>query len=235
MIHKKLAQQPADIVVCGMSRSGSTLVMNLVCQLLRRESNYCYFYDYPTYKATFGQSSDVKKTHHYTYFLERRILAGHTTAIFTYRNIYDVVASTIQRGWKSSVVEMIDSGYIDGMLTTAILYMRLDPVVSVKYEDLYSKPRDTVVTLHRRIACDEISPDTIESCLALCRRPGQIRGGSAGCIAKVPDQRTGYHASHVLDPEPGKYKSVLSQDDTELLGRQRLVRQYMEMCGYSSK
>ena len=227
-----LLGQPVDIVICGMTRSGSTLVMNVVQELMGRPNEYCYFNSESTYRDTFFDRAEIKKTHGYLYSLEKRILSGRTRAIFTYRNGFDVIASTLQRGWKKSVKEMVLTGYIDAMMMTSLLYVKLAPVIKIRYEDLYSESTNTVQKLYEQLHHKEIPTSTLARCIELFSVDSQLVVKKEQEILKNPDKTTGYHTKHVLDPAPNKYRKILSPDDLDLLMEQPLVREYMNTFGY---
>lgn len=225
-------QLPRDIVVCGMARSGSTLVMNIINTFLEHDAQYCYFYDLSSYKDSFDSRASVKKTHRYSYLLENRIRRGYTKGIFTYRHPFDVIASLIQRGWHRSVPVMIDSGLIDGMMATSILYMRIPQVAKIRYERLYEQPETVMSNLYRNLFGDNISSIKLDQAVELCRTGEEKPELSRYVHQKLPNPATGYHRNHVIEPKPGKYRSVLSREDIETLSHQRLVREYLRMAGY---
>lgn len=227
----KVFNENNDIVVCGMTRSGSTLIYNILKIITCDSSEFCYFYNHKTYKASFDSDNIVKKTHSYMFELERRIIERKTIAYFSYRNLYDVITSTLQRKWKKSVDDIVYGGYLDAIALTSMLYSNISNMNLIKYEDVIRDPEFIIRHIWSSLGVGELDEIKLNDCLRLFNHNGE----DESIISekdKSYDALTGFHKHHVFDPHENKYMSYLTNKDIDKLRKQKSFVRYMEHFKY---
>ena len=138
-----------DVIVCGMERSGSVLLYNIINEVIRenRSVTDVYFDDEVTYKKilTNERSILVKKNHVYVPLIARRIKKGQSIGFFTHRDLRDVVVSMMQIGWISDIESVIKGYHIKNIGNNAMLYALIPNMHIFSYQKLMCNDREEIV------------------------------------------------------------------------------------------
>ena len=102
------------ILNCGVPRSGSTKLNQMITQLLHPnyKGNYQYVDNVGSLRKSIVSENEniILKTHTYFPQLKSGIKNGSVKAFMTHRDIRDVAVSIITRGWANDTQELIESG-----------------------------------------------------------------------------------------------------------------------------
>ena len=124
-----------DVIICGMKRSGSTLVYNLTREILDlNNQSYAGCKNEKQYRKTLNSGARVLKIHANSPLIRKRIRQKKTIGIFTYRNLYDAAASLHQL--KAMSFEKIDrEDILTKMGLNSIVIASTPGMHLIKYED----------------------------------------------------------------------------------------------------
>lgn len=203
-----------DIAVCGMPRSGSTLMFNIIKKVIETKNNKTdtFTRNDKQYKILlkYEISSLVKKVHSYSPFLARRIKKRKTIGFFTHRDIRDIVVSEQQKG----VVENPDSWKykmrLRSIVNNALLYAKGPNMYIVSYEKLKNKPGEVIkkvsYALDATLSQEEI--DQIKEALSIKNVKNELK--------QIPEEKrrnfsNQLHKNHIADGKTGKWKKYLSK------------------------
>lgn len=223
-----------EVVNCSIPRSGSTMLENFARQLLalRLLKSYVFVADERSYLGHRAKPRrlEVIKIHDYSEVIGRSIQRGVSLGIFSHRNLLDIAASMVQRGWVEPRVGDFAKGKLfEKTLNNARAYMRLENMHFFSYEDLLRNPADCVGALAGLLDVDASSKE-IEAVVAgeYLRFPdaSAVRGGEK--VAKV----TGKYIDHIQDPSPGKWRRVLADGIAEAV--LSIGADYQDFFGYPS-
>lgn len=231
-----------DIVVCGISRSGSSLIYNIVKYLLSRgtHSEMEYFISQGSYYQTLQEKKflRLKKTHHFSYLLRQRIVVGSTIGLFTHRNLLDIIASMIQKGWANSVDEVLQNSKLEGLVYNAILFARTSHIYSFSYIDILNDRRATIKKIAKILKID-ITESDIQDCYEKTSPKVVKQNIEFSKKSQVGNKKvnleTGFHENHINQPEDGKWKNVLSDSDIKQLKKNNSFNVYNEFFNYEIK
>ncbi len=230
-----------DIVVCGMLRSGSTLVFNILREiLLHKMKHHQGFYglekDYRA-KTSLDFIPTLWKTHTYSHLLVKRVNAGQTQAFFTHRNLLDSIASQLQKGWIPDLDEFLASTKLKRYVFTSILYDENPKFTSLAYQDLMTNKKAVVTQLFQSVT-GTINEEIIER----IHQNTEVSSVKAKIKALNYDQfdqnlvnhETGLHKDHINDPTIGKWKNVISEEDADKIRRTEAFQVFSEHFKYST-
>lgn len=228
-----------DIVVCGISRSGSSLIYNIAKYLLSYQphANMEYFISQDTYYRTLREKRflRLKKTHHFSYLLNYRIASQSTIGLFTHRNLLDIIASMIQKGWIHSVDDILQGCKLEGLVYNAILFARTENIYLFSYDQLLNDRYTTIKEISEILQAD-VSESDIQECFdktstnVIRQSTAHSTKGRVG--DKKVDLKTGFHENHINAPEAGKWKRILSDNDVKRLEKNYSFNLYNEFFDY---
>jgi tetratricopeptide (TPR) repeat protein len=155
-----------NFVVCGMLRSGSTLIYQLVCAILEQRSAVNRVGFLPEGQTWLPSSVEevisVVKLHHFDEALAAMVASGRVAAIYTYRDPRDAVVSGMRQFSIpfDKALEWIE--YISGV---GAKWEATPNTMSLKYEDMIQDIPRLVTQLCAYMNVN-ISADTIEAIAA---------------------------------------------------------------------
>lgn len=223
-----------DVLVCGIQRSGSTLLFNLVSEILwASKGNIDSFFS--TQKGYNKITRDersmiVRKTHSFFPVISKRVKSKKTIAFFSHRDIRDIVTSAIQKGMISDLDEWLEKGFLYKWVNDSILYCRTEGVVFVSYDDLVNNAFDVVDTISHKldIPLDDSKAEAIVSKHSISAVKNRLANLTEGKRLNVEDQ---YHKNHIADARIGKWKGFLSNlQERKIL---EIASDYQKAFGYS--
>lgn len=222
-----------DVVVCGMQRSGSTLLYNIVNEVLRENRKVIdtFFNDETTYKKILREEVSVlvKKNHTYLPYLAKRIRQGKTIGFFTHRDIRDVAVSMMQLGWIDSIDEWIQDYKAKCIENNAILYASTTNMHTFSYKQLI-EDRVTVIREVTKILGVTLDASSIERIListSLDNMKGKSESVPSHSRYRFNNQIL---EKHIVDGKIDKWQSSLSPEESFRLTRH--CRKYLEFFGY---
>lgn len=219
-----LSRYESEVMVCGMNRSGSTLLYNILGGILTRQAS-------PKVGFVYGGADHahslrerryffLRKTHAYTFLLKRRIESGASLAFFSYRNLMDVVASHKQKGWVEDVRSFVESGQLDQIVSEAILFKGTSNIIMVDYRRLMDDKVKLVTELAERLKV-ALTQEQIEDIVASVSLKSVKHKMSAMQFDQrgqnMVNKQSGLHHNHINDPSENKYRTVLSEEEVSLI------------------
>lgn len=219
-----LTHHEAEIMVCGMNRSGSTLLYNILGEILKEQpvAKVGFVYGGADHQQSLRERRylTLRKTHAFTLLLKRRIASGATLAFFSYRNLLDVIASHRQKGWIEDVEAFVESGRLDQVVSEAILFRQTHNVILVDYRRLMADKEGLVAELASRLNID-LTAEQVNTIVASVSLESVKKKMSAMQFDergqnKVNEQ-SGLHHNHINDPSENKYRTVLSEKEVALI------------------
>ncbi len=229
-----------DIVVCGMLRSGSTLVFNILREiLLHKMKHHQGFYGLERDYRAKGPEDFIPtlwKTHTYSHLLVKRVSAGQSQAFFTHRNLLDSIASQLQKGWIDDLDEFLASTKLKRYVFTSILYDEHPDFTSISYRDLMSEKRAVVGQLFESVigSRDEEVIERIHQDTEVASVKAKIEELNYDQYDRnLVNHATGLHRDHINDPKIGKWKEVISEADAHKIQQTEAYRIFSEHFNYS--
>jgi hypothetical protein len=214
--------QIKDIVVCGVQRSGSTLLFNLINEILA-ENKYkedTFFEKEILYKKLLERerSELVKKNHTYLPLVARRVKKGTSVGFFTHRDIRDILASSIQKGWVNNIEEWVDSQRIKYMINNSLLYAKTPNMHIYSYSDLMNKREQTIRSISETLGIElnEESVQKIKQNTSIQKVKKELQ--------QIPqDVKLFYdnqlHKNHIADGSSGKWRKFFSEEEKNFLNK----------------
>lgn len=229
----------SNIIVCGVARSGSTLIYNILLELLAKRDicNYGFFrneYEYKEYILSQDMIT-VAKTHRYSPLLEKKISSGIDIGIFTHRSLLDVIASLIQKKWIADVTTFLSSDNYKSLVNDAILYSRIENMTVVSYEELYRYKEKVIKRLAAvlEVAVSQADLTKISSKTSVDATHRKIEAMNYSLVGNnYVNKNTGLHKGHINDPSLGKYHQVLTLNDVKKIKNDVFYKKYSTSFGY---
>lgn len=228
-----------DVVVCGMKRSGSTLLYNILWKMLEQRSNpnKGFFYYTGQYMEQLKNPNYffVRKTHSYSALLKRRINKNYSLAFFTHRNLLDIIASNVEKGWIKNVNEFVENGLLDHYIGEALLYKKVKNLIFIRYDELFTNKRGVIleVAKHLNLELNEldilniIEETSVKNTLKKIDNIGFEFTGE-----NHVNHDTGLHENHINNPNLDKWKEVLSPEEVSLIKAQKSYEKYNRAFNY---
>ena len=231
----KYVYEIKDIVVCGMQRSGSTLLFNIINEVLKENKHKedTFFEEERLYKKLLQQelSTSVKKNHTYLPMVASRVKKGLSIGFFTHRDIRDVIVSSIQKGWLENVEEWVENERIRYMANNALLYAKTPNMNVISYEKLMNDKEAVIkevatalgISLSERAIADINSRTSIEN--------------TKKKLAAIPEEKKllytdQLHKNHIADGKTGKWVDDLSADEIKVINE--LTKDFLLHFGYDT-
>jgi len=228
-----------DIVVCGLNRSGSTLLYNIILLILKKtynpslgffsnEQDYFTKLNHPNYLV-------LRKTHNFSLILKKRIKNGQTIGFFTHRNLLDIIASHIQNGWIKNLKLYVEKNGIERLVNKAILISRIKNIFIFSYDDLINRKEMIIKNICQKLNV-ELTENDIKEIIeetSIEKTKAKISDMS---FEKIKDKKfnieTGLHKNHINDPKTGKWKKILKDDDIQLIKNRKAFNIYNTFFNY---
>jgi len=239
-LSKSLDQK--DIIICGASRSGSTLLYNIV--------RYALVYKYlnsemPYFRNSKEYTSLVKnapfqylmKTHSFSIVLGKRIEANRSIGFFSHRNILDILASSIQKGWIKNVEEALEKKLLEGIVLNAILFKRLKGIHSVSYFDLLNNKQKVYNLVANVFDFDPTDfSEYVDPKVSLNAVKNKLSSSSFNKVGENQvNASSGYHKNHINNPTIGKWRSVIRYEEANKVLDHPLYKLYCKEFDYSAQ
>jgi len=231
-----------DAVVCGMQRSGSTLLYNIM-KLLIMEKHFRA----DTFSGTEKQYQEAlkskepfvaRKIHEYTLLLKRRIENGYTKAFYTHRNLLDVLASYKQKGWIAKEEEIFERQIIEELVFTALSFKKLKNINLIAYNDLYFNKIEVIRKVAKiiNVELSDVALQRIDNETSLEKSKAIIKNEQLVTTMDktVLNTRTGLHKNHINNPKPNKWEAVLTPDFVATINKHKLFNLYRDEFGYEA-
>lgn len=223
-----------DIVVCGVQRSGSTYLFNIINEILQSKPlpPSTYFTDDKSYKKLLAneRSTFVKKNHIYVPLLAKRIQNKTSIGFFTHRDIRDIVVSCIQLGWLKNIDDWFINYKLKNMMYNSILYASTPNMHIISYDELMNFGPQTVekvadclgIELSSDMIKDILNATSINATIEYIHKPAVLRSQKKYANLLKPN--------HIADGEIGKWKTFLKVEDQEKLNN--FCKEYIDFFGY---
>jgi len=233
LFHKSIAAR--DIVVCGIPRSGSTLLYKLIEEIIITEirNNEIYFASDKEYLDALNNdfSYTLKKNHIYSPLLVKRIKSQKSIGFFTHRDLRDVVVSFMQSGWLQDFDEYIRSEKLKRISYDAILYAKTRNIVCIRYEDLMNQTSLIMNKICNRLnikldvkdinyIIDKYSINKVKEMAK--KKEGNIKMGKGA----------DFHPNHVSDGKSGKWRKYLTEEQIKTIELQ--AYEFLKFFNYVS-
>ncbi len=228
--------QIKDVIVCGIHRSGSTLLFNIINEVLRENRKVVdtYFDEEIKYKEILAneRSIVVKKNHTYLPLVAKRIRQGKTIGFFTHRDIRDVVVSLMQLGWINSVEDWIANYKIKSIENNAILYASTPNMHVIHYNRLVHAKPDVV-----KEVADILNVELTEPAIEHICQETSIKNMRKKHESIPSHNQYRYNNqmmnNHIADRETDKWKQYLTGEEVCRLTKH--CKGYLDFFGYNSE
>ena len=222
-----------DIVICGVQRSGSTLIFNYTKEILNYKNNNIdtFFSDDRKYKNILESeySGLLKKTHSYSSYIAKRIRKKQSIGIFTYRDIRDVLVSAIQKGWISSPDDWISNNRLKIIMHNAIMLSKVPNMLIFSYSDLINNPEKIISKISERMdyRLRNSKIDTIIDKYSINNVKSRMKQIPTDKKLNYMDQ---FHKNHIADAKTGKWKNFFSKKDIDTINK--YCKEYLDYFGF---
>ncbi|MGD1892848.1 MAG: sulfotransferase domain-containing protein [Cyclobacteriaceae bacterium] len=217
---KKNTYEIKDIIVCGVQRSGSTLLFNIINEVLNEQKNSVdsFFEEELKYKKILANelSTLVKKNHTYLPMVARRVRSGKSIGFFTHRDIRDVIVSSIQKGWLSDINEWVTNLRIRYMINNSILYATTPNMHIFSYDKLMNYRTEVISEIADvlNIPLSEEAIQRISAKTSIDVTRNKLKEIPSDVKLEYSDQ---LHKNHIADGVIGKWRNFLSEEEINFL------------------
>ncbi|WP_158633754.1 sulfotransferase domain-containing protein [Tautonia sociabilis] len=222
-----------DVICCGMYRACSTWQYEVVAHLIewRRRGERLGYREGSGYDPAPGRGRfRVLKCHDQHPNFARAVAEGDALAVYSYRDLRDVVDSMRHKAGRS-FDELMAEGLVHRILENDRFWMARPGVLAQRYEDLVADPVAGVLELGRFLGIDLSVAEAEEVAEAYSpeanrRRAEAVRLASAGrddspadpSRATRLDPETLLHGNHLRSGRVGGWREALSPGELALLG-----------------
>lgn len=232
------------VFCCGMYRSGSTLQYQIAIDLVTRKGlgdgfGYVLLDDFKTMLA--GDQNDetykVIKSHAFIPEAESLFRAGKAKALFSYRDIRDVVVSymTMQG---VSFNKLLDEGFIYAVLKAYEDWTRVSVIHISRYEDLIADLPGEVARVADYLGINLKAEEAAEIAGEYSLERQKARMGQnrfAPSQEPIRDQKTNPKTllkdNHIHSGAQGRWRTILAKREIALV--EHIARDWMRERGYS--
>jgi len=195
------------IVCCGMQRSFSTLLYQIVGELLHWENGLGVNYEHYHHEIDVSQGLHFIKTHD----KERDILDVEKKYIFSYRDIRDVFASYhSSHQYFGPKIAVVSPAIIQKMLENSDYFTRKQGTLSFKYEDFLGKEQEIIKAISEFICINANIEHIFDKV--------NFRHQKEICDhLKYPTPLTMHVPYHLSDGRIGKYEEFLTPFEIEFI------------------
>jgi len=221
-----------DVVVCGMPRSGSTLLFNILREMVRMDLDKRdgFFKNDKEYDHLLKSEKSyfVKKTHNLSWILIKRIRRKKTIGFFTHRDIRDIVVSMMQKGWIEDFDTFITHS-LPSIINIALIYASVKNMHVYSYEELINNKIKIIQDLQNilNVKIDEdsvykiIERTSIEKAKEIIAKLGKNQNY---------DPTSHLHKNHIRDAKIGKWKEKLTKNQIEIINS--VAKDYLKYFNY---
>ena len=222
-LDKKLFSEEKEIIICGMPRSGSTLVYNLVKDLSGIDQKFIYVNDNKEYIEAVRKGYKLIKCHSNLPIIKNRVKTNKAIGIFTYRNLLDIAVSFIQKK-RNTIEEVIEKQILTNISHVAIDLAKVKNMHLVSYEDDVSDLKNLVKMLIK-ILNNDLGDGEINKLVEKYSQKNvnnnkkNIKTINSDKIFNL-NSTTGFHENHFFDGKSDKYINFLDTSTIKLLSSQ---------------
>jgi hypothetical protein len=222
-----------EIVICGMPRSGSTLVYNIVKELIGVEQDFVYVNDDREYLDAISKGYKLIKCHSNIPIIKYRVKNNKAIGIFTYRNLLDVAVSFIQKK-RNSKEEIIKKNILRRISYVSLDLARTKNINKISYENNIQNLTSLIDKLSKITNCkiDESGKNQ------LLKKFSRNNVNSLKHSVKSPEdfmlnKETGFHENHFFDGKMNKYLDTFNQNEIAQLSVQ--IKHFNSYFNYQIK
>lgn len=218
-----------------MPRSGSTLLFNIIKEMLKLHTAKIdpYFINDKEYNKLLKNeiSLVVKKNHRYSPLLKNRIMKGLSIGFFTHRDIRDVVVSLVQKGRIPDFDKWVNRGRLRKIVNDAFLYASTGKVMMIEYEHLLNQKKNVIDRVEKKLKLnltDEEKESIIEKT--------DIEKTQKMLKEKDENEQIDYsnhlHQNHISDGKIGKWKQCLTDYEIQVINLE--AKDFLNFFNYKS-
>lgn len=231
-IFKANTHKIKDVVVCGMARSGSTLLFNIIKKML--QFHYKKVDPYFINDSEFGHlleneiSMFVKKNHRYTYSLHRRLKKNLSYGFFTHRDIRDVVVSLMQKGRIPDFNKWVSDGRLRKIVNDSLSYAKTGKVMMIEYENLINNKLDVINNIAKKLKLNLTEEEMLQivkdTDMESMKKHLELKENSE------IDLNNHLHKNHISDGKVGKWKDILTSEQVQIINN--LTQDFLKYFNY---
>lgn len=225
-----------DIINCGMPRSGSTLLHNIIQEVIGSKDNYNYCQTEKEYCNRLMKSSKkyhLSKIHIYSPTAANRISTNRSIGFFTHRDIRDIIASKIQKRGIKLEQEILYMN-VRYAINIALSYVEIKELHIISYEDLFMN-RESVIKRIANILNIPISDNKIKEIYENTSISSTKNKIESGVSDKKKENfvlaESGLHKNHINNPSLGKWKNILTEKEEKFIINNS--QDYFDYFGYT--
>lgn len=230
------------IFCCGAKRSGSTLQYNLISKLVEVSNTgirieYSKPENFPKLKEENKNENGYKvfKTHVLTDEIKVEILENKSFAFYSFRDIRDVIVSSISKGWISQENKSIRNSTLDYLKEYEKWMEVKDQLVLRKYEDFFNHIHEEARFIALKLGielteeqlvtiAEELSINNLKEYIGSDNFKKQQSGN------QIFDSKTLLHSNHINNGYPRQWKDKLSKK--EILIIEKNANHWLSKNGY---
>ena len=221
-----------DIVVCGIPRSGSTLLFNILREMIRIDLDKLdgYFETDKEYEQLLKSEKSyyIKKTHNLSWILLNRIKRKESTGFFTHRDIRDIVVSMMQKGWIKDFNKFIRF-QLTVIINIALIYASVKNMHIYSYDELINNKMKVIKDL-QTILNINLDKDSI---FEIIKRTSIEETKKA--IERLPknqeyDPTSHLHKAHIKNGKIGKWNEELTDSQIKMINS--VAKNYLRYFNY---
>lgn len=213
-----------EILICGLNRSGSTMLYNIIKLMmeLSEKKGDVYIkndYDYVGLLEQYKHEPiALFKIHHFSILAKKRIEAGRAIAFFTHRDTRDVCVSLIQKGWLTMATYFSKRVY-KYHYYNSILYTSVKGMHTFTYKQLMEDKRqvihDLAIILGKSLTEAEVDAIVFKTDIQNTRKTIKANVQQSAEY-NVSSQ---LHHNHIADGKSDKYLSFFNEKELKKLNR----------------
>jgi hypothetical protein len=181
--------------------------------------------------------SVLRKTHEFSLLLKNRIEKGQTLGFFTHRNLLDIIASHIEKGWINDVKSFVDEYGLEKLVYRAIILSKIKGLIIIPYDELMENKMNVIKMISKRLNVelneeqvhDIIKETSIENTKMKIKNLNFEKVGN-----DLFDKKTGLHKNHINNPQTGKWQNVLNPNEIDLIVNNKAFKLFNTTFGYSN-
>ncbi|MCP5061608.1 MAG: sulfotransferase domain-containing protein [Ignavibacteriae bacterium] len=223
-----------DIVVCGMPRSGSTLLYNIIREIITNNQPTVdrYFSDASGYKKLLKSEvfSNINKTHSFSPLLAKRIEKEYTLGFFSHRDVRDIIVSLMQKGRIMDIEDWLNTIKLEKLVNDSILLAKIKNMTIISYQDMVEKKEEVILNISKKLNIilkqDEIKKIVEKTSIRHSREiVEKIQ------VEKEYDIKTQLHHNHIADGRVGKWKQILDEKQINIINKR--AKRYLTLFSYN--
>jgi hypothetical protein len=222
-LDEDLPNQDKEIVICGMPRSGSTLVYNLVKEINGFDQKFIYVKDNKEYIEAVRKGYKLIKCHTNLPIIKKRVSSNKAIGIFTHRNLLDIAISFVQKK-RNTIEEIIEQQILQNISYKALDLAKVKNMVLISYEDEISSVENLIHKILKTFG-SKIENDKVSQIAEKYSRQKVNKIGKNVTTADVKNKFklnaiNGFHENHFFDGKSDKYINLLDISTIKILANQ---------------